>query len=773
MKKQQGKEPKMSPQEIRGHMHFKSQNYSGALKAYTRALNDNPKPTVELFQFTVTCLTELYKPRLTSGMELARFRELTNERDQKIERCLKQGLEFYPKDFTLWRRYAYLLEQGDDRERFFDALLQMIEFAQTIATSDVESIFSPALFWGRLDICKLALTKYLADHEPYLKIALPDPANTLAELFVGFGDLIVPEAQMKTLIHQWDTEGYWMSSGDFPNESHGIFHTAFLCQREVQEWIIALREFGDPYLDGVRAVLQGMIGFLDQPFEEAFASLSARLTISSDERINRLRLLLIEEASAPFFVEEDVHVEEVPLPTDLLPIIMGRLKDARGDKEEDPLALLIRGAYTKLSETSRFNSYLLTGKEGRSLWSRIVKLLHKGKVDEAIALIQGHMRRTREGDHLYFFRTRTLLFGLLYASGRFEEAHTLALEWHPFLGALPETYRTYIKEMAQYQKESTPSPVEDQAKLARKALEGIDGLTDYLTAYPNDGRAMLIRFTEAPQRFYEEEEIAQFVNYLFLRGAECLDESDNDQGAQKILAYLTLERSQIRAQLPQETFDRIWKIIYLLRRIERMIGKGALQAAFQKCLDSDDDFTTVVARDMLLHEWWTDQEVVKTHRDFLLWITTQRLGIGAYYSNLFSPQPLEAQARQKKRTRRVDVEAPALETESLIIRDPIGEWEFFVSAHDTGDFVILPHSKEAFDTYFKNQFVVSGEGILKKLQYFLMHEEYQRNIFPPLVTDIYKGYRKLKVAGVRIFWKLDSQQKKLCFFVKNRRDAYR
>jgi mRNA-degrading endonuclease RelE of RelBE toxin-antitoxin system len=384
------------------------------------------------------------------------------------------------------------------------------------------------------------------------------------------------------------------------------------------------------------------------------------------------------------------------------------------------------------------------------------------------------MRRTREGVNLYFFFPRTLLFGLLYASGRFEEAHTLGLELHPFLGALPETYRTYIQEMAQYQKESTPSPVEDQAKLARKALEGIDGLTDYLKAYPNDGRAMLIRFTEAPQRFYEEEEIAQFVNYLFLRGAECLDESDNDQGTQKILAYLTLERSQIRAQLPQETFNRIWKIIYLLRRIERIVGKGALQVVFQKCLDSDDDFTTMVARDMLLHEWWTDQEVVKAYQDFLLWITPQRLGVGAYHSSIFSPQQLEAQARHKKRTRRVDVEEePALETESLTIRDPIGEWEFFVSAHNAGDVIVLSHSKEAFDAYFGNQFVVSGERILKKLQYFLMHEEYQRNIFPPLVVDIYKGYRRLKVAGVRIFWKLDSQQKKLYFFVKNRRDAYR
>jgi mRNA-degrading endonuclease RelE of RelBE toxin-antitoxin system len=299
------------------------------------------------------------------------------------------------------------------------------------------------------------------------------------------------------------------------------------------------------------------------------------------------------------------------------------------------------------------------------------------------------------------------------------------------------------------------------------ALEAFDELRGYVKEHPADLVQIVESYVRDKHRFSEHNEVARFLHYLVLRGDMYLDEED---GENHLFDLVTKKRAVIREEIPKQNFDRIWRIVTILKRSEVVVTPEFLRQWFKQHLDSDVS-TEVLAVAMIQNNWHTDSRISTPYREFLGWSVRERLNI-SHYSYLFSGENKSSVSQKKKRKVTLKAEQAEEVFEAVSQEKSLESWTFFISRTSNSVESVIAPTPQAFSEYFGNDLInVTGEKVLEKLEYLLSFDEYQRMVFPGIKL-VYKGYHKLRIGVVRIFWKIVPTEKEIHFFVVNRRDAY-
>jgi len=786
----------MNRNELRGNNFFKKERYNDALIYYRKAIRPSENPSPEVFIRASICLEKIYEAKEKKAKLANTKLEIgENEKTEKIIDIMKKGVDIYPQEYRLWFILAGKLAIYEhDIPTLFTAAENFAKNAKEITERDVKNIFSKVLFFGGLEPCLIAADRVLQNSTSFCQIEYGE--NILAKILATFGPSICPIGVVQRFVLAWDPSTSYWYSGRRDDHSKVGRYIRLLRRADVREQILNLPEFSFPYLDGLAIIFKIMVNW----FNESYSTVKKILEDNIERQDLGLHIKFIQEiagyisedAECKLAIGKDLGVDfssfvlETPKEEEIENLDQHKKYQENKEKYRQLLRDLSTGIYSggNLSHDiiPEYPSKFLGLKgDPKKSWEYAVNCLRADDPEGAIRLLKAFLDIQNNTVKLLLGSELEVLFALLYSLKRFEEGKKIAsliikgrIKGRELMDIFEEEeddechlLEKEIEEVLSFEPEEDESSISH--RIAREqALMSLEGLMAYINQYSYAIRDIVKEYVKDSRRALEK--VNSFLDYLFLRGAEYLGVEDVDEGTEKIINLINVYRDDIRREIPKASFDKAWKIIAIVKRIGAVVGFDFLRSTFQNTLDLDEDFKDLIADELIKKDWYQDNDLKKEHQAFVMWITLGKLGL-SNYSYLFSETESQKTPKKKKAAKSSNATVSA---EELVkqTQEPTEVWSFFVSTGpDSVDHIIEP-TTNAFNNYFSNDLMVKGEDILDKLSYLLMLESYQRSRLPGIEV-IYEGYRKLKRGAVRIFWKIDNQNKALHFFVKNRKEAYK
>ncbi|MDD5626424.1 MAG: tetratricopeptide repeat protein [Patescibacteria group bacterium] len=757
----------MNPNENRGNGFLRKKRYEEALKYYQRAIGQAEKPSPNMFILASYCVEKIYEERSKKAEIAGRHSDVEDDASEnEIIKMLKSGVSAYPKNAQLWNHLSLTIARIDDKLSLFESARNFLQYTGEINKNEVEKVLSKLLFFGDIEACQIAIEKSPKDFQmPYRQIDCGD--NILAKVLATFGPLICPINVMQCLMLAWSPLTELWNSEEMSSHDTSEQYIHLLRREDIRKQILELPDFSCPHLDGVAVILKIMVYYFDGNYNLVKALI--------EESVNRQDLNQTIKNWIQDIRNEIANYSQGNEEQESEAIVKKELEEKR-ERSNQVLKEIIKGNYDNLSLENIFIfPFLPPYSKGnpQKIWNSVLSHLKEKNSDEAIRLLQRFIKKQDKKFEDLLRTEKEVLFALFYSRKRFKEAHFLAKEIVDVDGELSHKKEDHPlqEELVAMLTSESENQEEDSAQRAdrEEALRGFDGLRVYIDKYPGRTMDIVDEYTRDHRR--ASDEISNFVEYLFLRGAECLELEDVDEGIEIILGFLDIQRADLRHRIPKNQFDRAWRIITLIKRIGKVVELSHLKELFQKASDSDEYFGVLVADELIKKDWYEDEELRRAHQDFLMWIILEKLGL-SYNSYLFSKTTSPSQRAPKKKNRKTKVIVEVVEETVTNTQSPTKGWSFFVLAHPNSNNEAIEPIPTAFNDYFKNSLTVGGEEILDKLIYLLMLEPYQRSLFPRLHV-LYEGWRKLKRGPVRIFWRINNDRKELYFFVLNRKEAYK